>query len=311
MPALTRRAWLRQSALFLTAAATPWPAWSAGPAHCTLSIGTYSTRGVPLEKAIALVAETGYDGIEIAVQPGYDGEPAKMPPARRREVRKRLADTRLRLTGLMEQLYPTADAAQHKAGLDRLRRVTELAHDLAPDEPPLVQTVLGGGTWNEKKDLFRNRLGDWLPIFKEAKIVLAIKPHRAGAMSRPDEAIALIRQLGDSPHLRLVYDYSHYAFRDLPLDATVRTALPYTADVALKDAVRQGDKVVFAMPGVSGTFDYAQLLRLFFEGGYRGAFCCEVSAQVFNQPGYDPVAAVKTCYQTMARAFEQARVPRR
>ena len=42
----------------------------------------------------------------------------------------------------------------------------------------------------------------------------------------------------------MVYDYSHYAYRDMPLEETVRTALPYTAHVVVKDAVREGDRVV-------------------------------------------------------------------
>jgi inosose dehydratase len=107
-----------------------------------------------------------------------------------------------------------------------------------------------------------------------------------------------------------VYDYSHYAFRDMPLEETVKTALPYTAHVVVKDAVREGDRVVFALPGSSGTFDYARLLRLFYDGGYRGDVCCEVSSQISNKPGYDPLAAARTSYDSLARAFEQANVPR-
>jgi sugar phosphate isomerase/epimerase len=108
----------------------------------------------------------------------------------------------------------------------------------------------------------------------------------------------------------MVYDYSHYAFRDMPLDETVRTALPYTADVAVKDAVQQDGRVVFVLPGEGGTFDIPGLLRLFYEGGYRGDFCCEVSGMVSGRPDYDPVAAAKTCYENMARAFRRADVPR-
>ena len=181
-------------------------------------------KGVPLEKAIATIAEIGYDGIEIPVAPGFDGEPARMPPGRRKEVRGLLAERRLRLTALMENLPPATDDGKHKADLDRLRRVMEAAHDLAPDKPPLVQTVLGGGKWEEKKALFRDRVGGWLAVARDAGIVLAVKPHRGGAMSRPEEAIWLIDQLQGSPWLRMVYDYSHYAFRDMPVEQTVRTA---------------------------------------------------------------------------------------
>jgi sugar phosphate isomerase/epimerase len=280
------------------------------PSSCTLSIGTYSLKGMPVEEAISFVAGVGYDGIEIDAKAGADGEPTKLTSARREEVRRRLVDSGLKLTALMEQISPAKDNSQHRADVDRLRRVMDLSRELNSQHPPLIQTVLGGGTWAEKKTLFRERLADWQDAAQKAEVMLAIKPHRGGALSRPDEAIWLIRELGNSPWLRMVYDYSHYAYRDMPVDETVRTALPYTAHVAVKDAVKQGDRVVFALPGASGTFDYAKLLRLFYNGGYRGDFCCEVSAMVSNKPGYDSNAAAKTCYDNMAREFEKASVPR-
>ncbi len=67
-----------------------------------------------------------------------------------------LGDQRLKLTALMENLLPAVADRQHKVALDRLRRVLELGHDLAPDQPPLVQTVLGSGKWDEKKKLFHD-----------------------------------------------------------------------------------------------------------------------------------------------------------
>jgi inosose dehydratase len=314
MPGQTRRQCLR-SAAALAALGVTARGQAQPPAQrdgCTLSIGTYSLKGWTLEEAIPRVAEIGYDGIEIATQPGFDGEPAKLPAERVAEVRRKLETARLRLTALMEQLTPAADEEEHLAGLGRLRRVLGLARRLAPAprRPPLVQTILGGGTWDEKKELFRDRLGDWVEAASQTRVVLAIKPHRGGALSRPDEAIWLIRQLGDSPWLRMVYDYSHYAFRDMPLEETVKTALPYTAHVVVKDAVQQGDRVVFDLPGAGGNFDYPRLLRLFYDGGYRGDVCCEVSSMVSRKADYDPLVAAKRCYEAMARAFDQARVPR-
>jgi inosose dehydratase len=277
---------------------------------CTLGISTYATKGMPLDKSIELISAASFDSIEIATQPGYEGEPGKLSADNRRHLRTLLERCGLKLTSLMEHLTPSVDDAAHSADTQRLQRVFQLAHDLCPQAPPLVQTVLGSGRWEEKKTLFRDRLADWLAAARSSGVTLCIKPHRGGAMSQPGEAIWLIEQLGNSPRLRMVYDYSHYAFREMPLEETVRVALPYTAHIAVKDAVQQGDRVVFQLPGASGTFDHARLIRLFAEGAYQGDFCCEVSGMVSNQPGYDPVAAIKTCYKNMAAAFEKAAVPR-
>ena len=53
------------------------------------------------------------------------------------------------------------------------------------------------------------------------------------------------------------------------------------------------------------------MIRAFYEGGYRGDFCCEVSSQIWKMNlSYEPVAATRLCYENMAKAFEKAGVPR-
>ena len=55
---------------------------------------------------------------------------------------------------------------------------------------------------------------------------------------------------------------------------------------------------------------FAKLLKLLFDGGYRGDISCEVSGMVWNKPGYEPVAAAETCYRPLAEAFAEGNVPR-
>lgn len=314
MERLTRRDCLRY--LAGTAAALSFDvrqgrASAAEPAEGSpLCTGTYGMPGMPLEDALRAIAKIGFDGAEITVATGADGEPAKMPADRRANIRTLLADLNLQLPALMEHLYPTEDNAEHQQALERLRRVMQLSHDLNAQRPPLIQTVLGGGTWEAQKEMFRDRLADWVRLADEHQVTIAIKPHRGGALSQPSEAVWLMEQLSQPQRLCMVYDYSHYAFRGLPVEASVRQAAPYTGYVALKDAVEQESKVVFQLPGESGTFDYVELLRLLYNAGYRGAYCCEVSSQVSKQPGYDPLAAAATCYKHMSAAFEKAGVRR-
>lgn len=305
-----RRQFLGAAAATLTAVNGVAALHRTEASTCTFSFGTYGMKSLTTQQAIEAVAAAGYDGIEIAARPDWDSAPERMSTERRRHLRDLLRDSQLRLTALMEHLVPSADDAQHARDLDRLKRVAQLGHELSPSAPPLIQTVLGGGRWEDQRDFFRARLADWAHLARRAETVIAIKPHRGGAMSRPSEAVWLIQQLGDTPWIRMVYDYSHYAFRDMPLAQTVATALPYTAHIAVKDAVRQGDRVAFQLPGASGEFDYANLLRLFYEGGYRGDVCCEVSGMVWGQPGYDPLAAARTCYRNLAPAFVSAGIPR-
>ena len=130
-------------------------------------------------------------------------------------------------------------------------------------------------------------------------------------MSRPTEAAWLRAQLGDSPWLGMVYDYSHYALREMPIADTIKAAWPMTVHIAVKDLVAKGNEVEFALPGEAKTIDYSEILTQFYELGYRNDVCCEVSSQVFRRSGYDAAQAAKESYSNMNMAFDAAHVPRR
>ena len=144
----------------------------------------------------------------------------------------------------MEHVPPTNEEKQAIA-LERLKSAAQVAHDLVPDAAPLIQTVLGGGEFESSKTALRDRLGDWVRLADQSEVTIAIKPHRGGAMSNPSEAVWLLEQLGKPDRLKMVYDYSHYAFRNLPLADTIKTALPFTSHIAVKDAAEEGGRVVF------------------------------------------------------------------
>ena len=277
----------------------------------TLSIGNYGMQSEKLEDTIRLIADLGFDGIELSVMPDWDSAPAKLSEARRGTIRRMLADAGLVLTSLMENLVPSAVAAERRQSLDRLQQASDLGHALSPDAPPLVQTVLGGGNWDDKKDLFVDCLGDWLRLAQSNRTVIGIKPHRGGAMSTPAQAVWLLEQLKASGSMGLVYDYSHYALRDLSVAETVKVAYPWTIHIVAKDLLKRGDKVEFALPGEAGTVDNAEVLKRFYDLGYRKDVCCEVSGQVSHRAGYDAATAARTCYQNMNGVFERAHLPRR
>lgn len=281
-----------------------------------LGFSTYGTKSLATEAALDLIAKVGYDSVELTVWPGWDAAPASMSPMRRMGIRERLEQSGLKLTSLMEHLSPDVDDAKHKASLERLKSVYQLANDLAPEHPPVVQTVLGGGNWNQKKSLFVDRVGDWTALGKSFGVVTCVKPHRGGGMSRPSEAVWLIEQIGDATWLKMVYDYSHYAFRDIPLKQSIKKSLPHIGHVAVKDAVQTvakdgaSPRVEFKLPGEAGTVDFVTILQTLHAGGYTGDISCEVSGMVSRKSGYDPVATINTCYTNMSKAFHDAGIHR-
>ncbi len=267
-------------------------------------MGTYAMPDLSLPEAIKLVAKTGFDAIEIAAMPGYHGAPDQLGKAQRREARQLLADSGLRLGALMGLPFPDGD--KQAENTDWVKRLLELAQDLAPDAPPLIQSVLGGGKWEEKKTLFRDCLGPWVTAAGAAGVKLAIKPHRFQAMNLPENALWLIEQLNAADTLGLVFDASHFAFRDLNMQALVAQSLPHTSYLVLKDAVQRDGEVRFELPGATATIPHADIVKQFIEGGYRGEVCAEVSGHLSKAEGYDPVPVTRACHTRLRRITAQA-----
>jgi sugar phosphate isomerase/epimerase len=280
-------------------------------APSSLSIGTYGLQMLPLDATIEAVSKTGYDGIEIAAMPGYPGDPNLLSSARRKQIKRQLSNRGLRLDAIMAGILPSEEQSKRTANLARLQQCFDIARELSPGKAhPIVQTILGGRSDEKPSQAFINEIGTWKDLALKNQTVLAIKPHRGHAISRPDQGIDLLEHIGPSPWLRLAFDYSHYAFRELSIENTIKTSLPWTSYVVLKDAIKQESDIRFTLPGTTNSWDQADVIRRFYEGGYRGPFCCEISSHVWRQENYNPITAIQTSYREMADAFRRSGVAR-
>ncbi|WP_232098528.1 sugar phosphate isomerase/epimerase family protein [Gimesia aquarii] len=306
----------RREFLYSTSAATAgvtginWlEAGKSARPKLTLGFSLYGMPHLKTEQAIQDVAKIGYDSVELCLMDQWDATPLKLNAKRRQEVSKKMNDTGLKLTSLMEHCsLPGSKTSQQKV-LDRLKRAAELGHTLKPVHSPLIETTAGSGKWDALKNEMRDNLGAWARIAESTKTIIAVKPHRGGVVDRPEQGVWLVQQI-DSPWIRLNYDYSHFTHRNISLEGSMRTMMPFTSLIQVKDTIKKDNKVHFVLPGESGEIDYSKLLKLAVQAGYQGDICCEVSSMVFKQKGYDPIVAAKTCYQNLAPAFEKAGISR-
>src|SRR5690606_13138662 len=134
--------------------------------------------------ALKTCATLGFDGVELVAMTGWPCDPATLAPPARRELRERLADLDLELSGIMENLRVLADDKRHAENLDRLKRAAELARDLSPDRLPVIETVLGGkpGEWMQVRERMAERLRDWTRAVGD--VTLSVKPHVGNALHR-------------------------------------------------------------------------------------------------------------------------------
>jgi len=279
----------------------------------TISLGfsLYGMKSLTLSRALQTCADLGYDCVELAALPDWPADPRTLTAADRADIREQLTDLQLGLSAIMENVPVLAPAAEQVRHLDRLRAVAELGPALSPDNPPVIETVLGGkpAEWELVKQAMADQLQKWGELAEASKVVIAVKPHVGGALHTPEGAVWLLQQI-HHPRIRLAFDFSHFFLLKFPLPETVAALVPLSVFAHVKDAQGTAEKFEFLLPGESGSIDYADLLGRAFKAGYRGSVVVEVSGMISGRAGYDPVAAAKKSYEFLAPAFVKAGVPR-
>jgi inosose dehydratase len=263
-----------------------------------------------LDEAVRACGEIGYDCVELPVMEGWPADSATFTPEKQDAFRRALEESGLRLASLMENLPLAADEDRHAANLQRLKAAGKLARRVAPRGPRIVETVLGGRPeqWSTSKERMADRLGDWAKVAEEEEFTLAIKAHVGGALHTPEDCVWLAAQ-AESANVKCAYDYSHFQLRGFDLAESIRTLVPQTAFIHVKDAQGDAGRFQFLLPGDGGA-DYVKLLKLVAASGYRGDVVVEVSGQIFSKPEYRPLDSARRCYEKLAPAFEGAGIRR-
>ncbi|HEV7403752.1 MAG TPA: sugar phosphate isomerase/epimerase [Chthoniobacteraceae bacterium] len=297
MATLPRRRFLQLCAAVSALCATKT---RAAEPELELGFSLYGMKSLSLADALRTCAEIGYKNVELPLNPGFPTELAALTDDKRRELRDLLAKNHLRVSALMLNLSLAATDAQHADNVARIVAAGKLAHELDAEKPPLIETVLGGkpAEWEALKEKMAERLRGWAQAAEEAKTTVALKAHVGSAVNSPERLLWLLEQV-KSPAIVVGYDYSHFELAGLKLDETLRSLLPQTRFIHVKDTTGDSAKFQFLLPG-QGRTDYGAYFALLREHGYRGPIVVEVSAQVFNKPGYDPVQAARESYAALA-----------
>jgi len=278
----------------------------------SLSFGTWGMPAVPIETAVAHAAALGFDGLELAVIPGWATDAATLDAPARRRIRALYDRHGLVLPGLSGNA-PLLDADPERRAdhLARFRGYLDLAAELqAPGERLGVSTTSGGspGEWAAIRDALAERVGELAEHARRAGVLMTIEPHVGAALHRPEQARWLLDQVS-SPALALHFDVSHFNVQGLDMEAVVADLAPRSAHAHVKDERGLAPAHEFLIPG-EGEMDYPRYLRAMARAGYAGHVVVEISVMVQRRPGYDPLAAAAQSYRVLAAAFAEAGVAR-
>jgi sugar phosphate isomerase/epimerase len=266
----------------------------------------YGMRSLKTAEALKTCAQIKYDSVELVCTKDWPCDPQTLSSKDRKEIRGQLQDLNLKLPALMENLHVVVDQKRHKSNLDRIQAAGELGHDLSPEHPPVMETVLGGRPqqWEQTKGKMVAGLKDWAKAARKAKTVIAIKAHVGGALHTPDDAKWLVNEV-DSPWIKLAYDFSHFQLYDFNLKKSLQAMIDQSVFIHVKDKSGTAEKFQFLLPG-DGDIDYAVYFNLLKQSSYRESVMVEVSGQIHGKSGYDPVQAAKHSYANLAPVLHKA-----
>lgn len=275
-----------------------------------LSMGSYALWMLRWEDSLELISRTGYDGVEIALMPDWPTAPQRLTATDRARLRAMLGDLGLGLPALLENLQVLHPTQSPKENLDRLRRAIELGSQVVRGKPPIFETVLGRrpSEWEAIKYAIVDEVGEWTRVAAAADTVICFKPHVAHAVNDVDRSLWLVSQV-NSRYFRCTYDYSHLWLAGHELIPSLEALLPVSPYIHLKDATGSAGDHRFLLPG-DGSTDYVTMFRKLKESGFHGYVNVEVSAQIHRRDDFEPLPAVRACYERMASALKEAGVSR-
>ncbi len=276
-----------------------------------IAYGTYATPMLPLDEALRMIADIGYDGVELCISPKHSSMPEELDSAKRRQLRDMLSELNLGVPALfMTGSVLTEDEEAHKERLELTSQVMELARDLGIGDHPVISMGAGGRTamWDTHRDLLVRLLGDYAELASEEGFTLAIEAHANAMIDRTERAIWVLDKV-DDPRIKLHFDMVHFYLAGEPITETVHKLVPYTGHTHVTDARILDDKFELLLLG-QGDLDSVEYVKAMHDAGWDDFITLEVSAMVWGKEGYDPYAAALFSYNTLNNAFKAAGVPR-
>jgi hydroxypyruvate isomerase len=276
-----------------------------------IAYGTYAMPTVPLERALRMIAEIGYDGVELCISPKHKSMPDDLDSATRQKLKEMLSEFNLGIPSLfMLGHVLTEDEEAHKERLELVKQVMQIARDLDMGESPVISTGIGGRTamWETHRDLLLQQLEDYAKLASDEGFVLAVEAHCNAMIDRTERAVWLMETV-NNPLVRLHFDIVHFYLAGEPITETVKKLLPYTAHTHVTDAIILEDGFKLVALG-HGEIDCVEYVKAMHEAGWDDFITVEVSTMVWSQKDYSPYAVAALSYSTLNSAFKSAGVPR-
>jgi inosose dehydratase len=273
-----------------------------------LSGSNYGMPNLSLDEALRFHAELGLHAMELTVLPGYG---TALETIDRRAARAQFRQRGMVCSGVANfQTLTDPDAEQTTVVMDRHRGAVELAVELAePGQQPLVAFMSGGvaSDWPAARDRLAELVADLAAFAQKHGVVLAMKAHANGCVSRPHHLVELFELVG-SPAFRFCFDMSHYEVQGLSIEQAMYPLLALSAHTEVKASIGRAPDQEYMIPGEDGTqSDFVGQFEAMRNLGYRGYLVPEMSVHVMRRPNYDPHAALRLATESLGALLRNAK----
>jgi len=265
-----------------------------------LSGSNYGMPNLSLDEALTFHAELGLRAMELTVLPGYATALEGIDPRAARDQFRRRGIVCSGVANFQNLTDP--DLPQSELVMARHRGAIELAVELAePHHQPLVVCMSGGvvSDWPAVRDRLIERIADLAEFARQNGVILAMKAHASGAVSRPHHLVELFEHVG-APAFRFCFDMSHFEVQGLSIEQALYPLVALSAHTEVKASIGRAPEQEYMIPGEPGTqSDFAGQFKAMRELGYGGYVVPEMSVHVMRRPRYDPYAALRLATESL------------
>lgn len=272
-----------------------------------LSGSNYGMPKLSLDEALAFHAQVGYRAMELTVLSSYATAIGRFDAAERKRARELFRQHGIACSGVANfETLTDPDPAVTDPILAHHHAAIDLAVELATEATPPVVVFYSGGKveeWPEARARLLERIAALTDYARSRGIIMAMKAHALGCVSRPHQLIDLFEQVG-SPSFRFCFDMSHYEVQGLSIEQAMYPLLSLSAHSEVKASVGRAPHQEYMIPGEANTqSDFVAQFRAMKELGYRGYIVPEMSVHVMRRKSYDQYAALRLSYGALTQAL--------
>jgi L-ribulose-5-phosphate 3-epimerase len=221
--------------------------------------------------AVQLACKYGLDGIEI--RSVWEKGPHELDKQDIAVIKRILRESGLQVSAVSSPFYKCDmdNMAEIQEHLEILKRCMELAHELGTS---LIRgfTFWRKGSFEDNLSKIVSRFEKPVEMLRAEALTLALEFDPSTSATNAGKLVKVLKSV-DSPQVRALWDPGNDIYdpdHEIPYPDGYEIIKPFMVHMHLKDAAKQPDGKILAMPVGEGQVDYETQFKELEASGYKG-----------------------------------------